>query len=326
MTDRDAALDFVKGFLVIVMVVYHTLNYFAAVDDAVYGALRFVNGSFVFLAGFSVSLVYAQRIAQAPEAVARRLRIRGLKLLAVFTALNLLAAAAGMRSYKQVDFGIAGFFANAFSTYVTGDSPVMAFRILMPIAYTLMLAPIYLAAGRARPLLVGATLVAAALYMAAAPFAPNVFFLLLGLTGLCAGMAVSGRTLPAMRNPLLIVPAAVLLCAAMNWLSGNVLGYALGIALLLKCVQDGAALLRLDRPLAGSVVRLGRYSLVGYILQIGVLFLAYKALGAPRWPPGPELALVMVSVTLLLVAACAALELLRKHYRWANSAYSLVFA
>ena len=41
--DRDLNLDFVKGVLVVVMVVYHAMNYFADVDPDYYGYIRFIN-------------------------------------------------------------------------------------------------------------------------------------------------------------------------------------------------------------------------------------------------------------------------------------------
>ena len=43
---RDAALDFTKGVLVLLMIVYHWANYFLYVDGESYRYLRFLTPSF----------------------------------------------------------------------------------------------------------------------------------------------------------------------------------------------------------------------------------------------------------------------------------------
>src|SRR6184192_3526731 len=55
---RNSALDFTKGMLVLLMVLYHWLNYFVASEGDFYRYLRFVTPSFIFITGFLISNVY----------------------------------------------------------------------------------------------------------------------------------------------------------------------------------------------------------------------------------------------------------------------------
>ena len=329
---RDPALDAVKGLLVVAMVVYHAMNYFSTAGAGSYGPLRFLNGAFVFLAGF----VCAMRHGAGPSdrlqrtRAARRLWQRGLRLLALFTALNLAMAAAGVTSYKQVSFGIGAFLGDLGAIYATGDSPRIAFRILVAIAYTLMLAAAFVAFERARPALVAGTAAAAALYTVVLPFAPLPYFVLVGLCGVCLGLAGGARALagPRAGSPgtmALHVALGLTAVAAMNVLSGNVLAYGAGIALVLRLLNVLASRLDAVRPAQRCAELLGRYALLGYVGQIGLLFVLWKALGGPRWPPGAELLLVCTATTLLLLALCLAVSRLRTNLHWVDRGYRAVF-
>src|SRR5262249_38700960 len=81
---RIARLDFVKGALVLVMVVYHWINYFIGLEWGGYRYLRFLTPAFIFITGFLVSHVYLARYSPVDPRLHRRLARRGLKLLALF--------------------------------------------------------------------------------------------------------------------------------------------------------------------------------------------------------------------------------------------------
>src|SRR6185295_1822787 len=55
---RNPALDFTKGALVLIMVLYHWLNYFVSADGFGYRYLRFITPSFIVITGFLVSHIY----------------------------------------------------------------------------------------------------------------------------------------------------------------------------------------------------------------------------------------------------------------------------
>lgn len=329
MAQRDDALDFVKGFLVIAMVLYHAMNYFSTAEAAVYGYLRFVNGAFVFLAGYVCTMAVAKGSRSERVRASRRLLQRGLKLLALFTLLNLAIGGAGVTSYKQVAFSLDAFVADLAAIYATGDSPRIAFRILVPIAYTLLLAPMLLVADDVtkglRAALVTLCIAAAALYPQWLPFAPIPYFVLIGAVG--AGLGLAGPARAAPHLPWLgVVAALALLMALMNQLSGNVLAYCAGLSGVLYGVWVLSRRLDLARAPWQATLLLGRYSLLAYIVQIVLLFGLYRLLGGVRWAPGAELLGVCAATLALLLALCRLLDRLRASRAWVDRGYRAVFA
>ncbi len=86
---RIPALDFTKGALVLIMVLYHWMNYFLNLSWDLLKYLHFLTPSFIFITGFMVSNVYLSKYAAADPRLSKRLFTRGLKLLAIFLVLNL---------------------------------------------------------------------------------------------------------------------------------------------------------------------------------------------------------------------------------------------
>ena len=325
---RDLGLDFVKGFLVVVMALYHGMNYFSDVPAEAYGYLRFVNGSFVFISGYVVAAFYTDASRGDRFAAFRRLASRGLKLLCIFTVLNLAVSALGMTNYRAVTFGLSDYLDSAADIYGSGQAHQIAFRILVPISYVLMLSGLYLVSPRSQAILIALTLATALLWNFFAPLVANVFFVLTGLVGLSFGLLLLKHDLLGrrVRRWLPIVLGFVALASVMNWLSGNVLAYGVGVGLLLKLVYDGAALLAPAGRIYQWLVLLGRYSLVSYIAQIGFLFVLHRALRGHEFAPLPELALVFLATCAFLLAACLAIDRLRRRFRLVEGTYRLVFA
>src|SRR5277367_1026838 len=86
---RISALDFTKGALVLIMVLYHWINYFIGSQWEYYRYLRFLTPSFICVTGFMISNVYLSKYDASDPRLPKRLFTRGLKLLAVFLVLNL---------------------------------------------------------------------------------------------------------------------------------------------------------------------------------------------------------------------------------------------
>src|SRR5271156_2446840 len=86
---RIAALDFTKGALVLIMVLYHWMNYFMVLGWTYYRYLRFLTPSFIFVTGFMISNVYLSKYEATAPRLSKRLFTRGLKLLTIFVLLNL---------------------------------------------------------------------------------------------------------------------------------------------------------------------------------------------------------------------------------------------
>ena len=95
---RDAAIDFTKGALVLFMVLYHWLNYFVGPQGHFYNYLRFLTPSFIFISGFMISRIHLGRYENNGLRLAKRLTVRGLKLLALVFLLNAFMSIAPARS------------------------------------------------------------------------------------------------------------------------------------------------------------------------------------------------------------------------------------
>ena len=310
-----------------VMVVYHAMNYFSAASPEYYGYLRFVNGSFVFLSGYAIALFRPDPAMALSPAKSRRLVLRGLKLLLLFTVLNLLIGMLGLTSYKNVEFGVARYLSSAFNVYVVGDSNAMAFRILVPIAYVIALSPLYMAWPSLSRLLIAATMLMAATYtLFADVVAPNTFFLLIGLVGLCFGLETAQYFRIRVRSWVPIVLGIGLSVATMNLLSANALAYCAGIALVLKLVYEAARNIGIDRRAPRLVELAGQYSLLCYIVQIAILHVLRRLLPNAQPLNGLELFAICALTAALLSLLCLSLARMRKHTKWLDAAYRFVFS
>src|SRR5437867_2142205 len=134
---RDYALDFVKGFLVLVMVGHHSFEYFKGVDYHLIKYIDFVTGAFVFVSGFVVSSIYGARLTSLSGATCWRLLWRGCKLVLLFLAINIGINLLFTANYNGRRFGLVQFYAESFSVFFAGNKGVASFEILLPIAYTL---------------------------------------------------------------------------------------------------------------------------------------------------------------------------------------------
>jgi hypothetical protein len=323
---RDLALDAVKGGLIVLIALYHAMNYVGTVPAAAYGYLRVGNGAFVFLAGYAAATFHATADSPSAWPVARHLLLRGARLLTLFTALNLALACAGLTSYRQVNFNLGEFLHHASGIYLAGDAPQAAFRILVPTAYLLMLAGLLFMTRRPTASCVLLTLVGAGLYQASKQPAPLVFFLLTGLVGLCLGRITPG--LPTWRLPsgMLSLAGCLIMASMMNLLSGQVLAYGCGIAMMFKLARDGAGRLAHDGVIFRQAVLLGRYSLVAYIGQIGWLFGLHRLARDAAWASDWDLPLAFLSTCAVLMLGCRALDALRQQSRLVDITYRRVLA
>src|SRR5688572_18341589 len=113
---RLVFLDVTKGILVILMVVYHSLNYTNQYHLG-FRYLSFLPPSFILITGFLLSTVYAPRYEAGDRRLRIRLLIRGAKLVALFTVLNIAAQFVRSPAYGQ-SVGLTEFFRNWYAVYV----------------------------------------------------------------------------------------------------------------------------------------------------------------------------------------------------------------
>lgn len=328
-------LDLTKGLLVCVMVVYHSLNY-TNQHHLGFRYFSFLPPSFVLITGFLLAVVYYPRFQGREPGLTWRLVARSLRLLALFVVLNVIAQLVRSPSYGQT-VGVGEFFRHWREVFLQGGARadggvrVTAFEVLLPIAYTIALAaPLLALAARARWFLpvFCAVFVAFCIWLGYvdSPLI-NVKFMGAGVIGILGGWIV--------RNPdslaRLFWPSVAAMLAYAVLGTGRGYDYSVQItgsivAIVFLCCLS----MRLARAFVGSwlirhLIRVGQYSLVAYVAQIGLLQLLVRPLGRPD--PDSVEAAVMFGGTLVGMSVIVELaKWLRGKSALADRAYKLVFA
>jgi peptidoglycan/LPS O-acetylase OafA/YrhL len=336
---RNNAFDVIKGVLVLVMVAYHVMSIMSSARFEDFRYLRFVSGSFIFISGFVLTRFFAASFQSDAKAASGRLIVRGLKVLALFTALNLLIQSSGVGNVQKPQLGHEGYWQHAASIYLQGNGRMSSFLILLPIAYLLMLAPAVLWLLSRQRTGAGWWLLAATLLLAAWPAttadAPVLEFMLIGLAGLCLGKLtpsdkLRGRHLA--RRLLNRWPPALALAGLVLslWFTGrfnhNLAAYTLGIAAMLKCLYDLACVLSSHGPAGRGLALLGRYSLATYIAQIVFIQMLFRLSHQQRWQLGLPLMAFGLSTALAMWGLCVMLERLRARWQAVDRSYRLIFS
>jgi peptidoglycan/LPS O-acetylase OafA/YrhL len=321
---RNDALDFVKGALVLIMVLYHWLNYFTGAGADVYKYLRFLTPSFILITGFLVSHVYLHRFPWDSPQLRYRLMTRGLKLLLLFVVLN---AAIGLAA--RTDPAVqADWRTRAVSVFVSGDKAA-SFNILVSIAYFLLLAPLvlWLAKRRAIPLglFAGVALGAAMLLEGVGRANGHLEMLAIALLGMAAGAGSIARVEALARAPrVLIVAYGVYLAGITAWNVVFPLQVA-GVCLSVLLIHATAlAWTRTDR-LRRWIVTLGQYSLFAYVAQIAALQILRRGVRTIE-PTTVALLGTFVTGMVVTIAVVELVAALRGRSATADRMYRAVFA
>lgn len=323
------ALDFTKGILILLMVVYHWGNFFLGFVPYFYDLLRFLTPSFILITGSIVSMVYVPRYGLNDRRMYRRLLVRGTKLLLLFTFLNLAIHALSLAGGRVRPMGLHEFGASLFDIYVTGNSYVASFRILLPIAYLLLFSVGFLQVLRwPRSLVVVLAFgVCAGLQVTevAGWTYYNLVLLSFGFLGLaldCLGFERINNM--AARLPVVILCYAVYLGIVLVWgplYWVQLLGVSLTLLLIygigLRCSGQKAA--------SRAIVLVGHYSLLAYIAQIG--FLQALLFIVKRFLLIDAVSIIALFAALTLtVLLVFGTELARKRSTLADKLYRLVFS
>jgi len=325
---RNCGLDFTKGALVLLMILYHWSNFIWGPISRFNDILRFLTPSFIFLTGWIVSAYYPAKYGAANRRLHIRLVIRGLKLLGLFTLLNLFLLIAAQMSRAAAETVREFCIGEWFEIYVTGNSPRVAFRILVPISYLLLIAGVFRLAGANR-LVLG--VLAAAVFAAAQSLetlghiSQCATLLGFGLAGLCLGSFGQTSANKFAVNLWILVFCYSVYLAAM-WTYGVTLFIQLvGTPLSLLLVYSVGRAVNSQIRLNAAVALIGQYSLMAYIGHIGILKLwLLPKLG---WRDSNTMLILSLPLTFVLTAALVwVTDITRRRSTAADSLYKLTFA
>lgn len=327
--ERNAALDFTKGMLVLLMILYHWINYFISVQGDFYKYLRFITPSFIFITGFLVANVYLVKYGIGDPRLYKRLLQRGLKLLVLFTLLNLAESLLFARHSAHATSGLQSFLENAGSTFVTGNGRTAAFSVLVPISYVLIFAAGFLmiSKGNRWALLAISLALFAAIYQLERNGLQSAHLELfaIGVLGMVLGQTPLEKVNRLARHTFgLLAGYAGYLVALNVWgeiYPLQIAGVCLSLIVIYACgIKVG------DQGWGqGLVALLGRYSLLGYIVQMGVILILLACLR--------RLALGHMAIILSFVGAflgtiliIVAVDRTRARSEIADKLYKTVFA
>jgi len=332
-SNRIEALDFTKGALVLIMVLYHWIDYFCGPYDNRY--LRFLTPSFIFISGFIISNVYLRKYGISDRKLPNRLIQRGLKILGVFVVLNairfLLVAGRSQgpqtptRSWLQsfVDIYVIGTAAGG------GDLKAVAFIILVPIGYLLILSAFLLIVSRFYRYTFHVVCLSFLVCVLITNFErfeiPNLELLTIGLLGVLAGYLPIERVNAAVRHPYSLAAAYLLYLVAITFWNViyplQIIGVYLSLMILYLLGEHSGEPGMARR----TILLLGNYSLLGYIAQIAIL--QCLRLGFSHF--GPEVAVRGLSFVLafaLTILSVMVVDKARAQSATMDRLYKVVFA
>ena len=324
---RVPALDFTKGMLVLIMVLYHWLNYFVGFDHEFYRYLRFLTPSFIFITGFLISNAYLSRYSASDIGLRRRLVQRGLKLLGLFVVLNLLAST--IRPVNAVSFeSLAG-------TIITGEVLLTtagkgaSFYVLVPIAHLLLLSALLLWMGTFFRHVFLVTLFSFLLAIVILDLnglqSPNLELVAIGILGIVCG-EIPLTTIDRLgRHWILLIIAYICYVAAIAVWDVRYYLQIIGVCLSLSILY----LLGIERGEPGvlrkQLVLVGKYSLFAYIAQIAILQVLRRGLRHVALEP-LTLTISFLMALGLTVLAVLILDRLRARAQTINRLYGAVFS
>jgi hypothetical protein len=329
-SNRLDALDFTKGALVLTMVLYHWLNYFAR-PDLDYRYLRFLTPSFLFITGFLISHVYLSKDDGTDGRLSRRLAWRGVKLLILFAVLNFAKTAISPGPTNAIAGPSRVWHPDLFKIFALGpigSEKIASFYIFVPIGYVLLISAAmvypYRAFRYAFHALAAFLLVAILVLNLNHVASLNLEFVTLGTLGILSGF-VRIQQLEALAGHVawLVVAYVMYLAAITMW---NVpFGLLLvGVCLTLIGFYQIGSMKGWPRSARQQVIVLGQYSLFGYIAQIAILQVLSAAPHlVPFWPAASSFSFVAAfALTLCAVDAVAVARRRRVVDRLYRSAFA----
>ena len=313
-TQRIAALDFTKGALVLIMVLYHWINYFIGPQWPYYFYLRFLTPSFIFITGFMISHVYLAKYDAADPRLPNRLFVRGLKLMAIFIVLNvarvfivpLLHTGALLENTLDVR--------NIFTVFVSGNLSVVSgklvsFSILVPISYLLMFSGALMFPYRFYRYtfhVVCVALFSSILILGLiGAQSQNLEFVTIGMLGVLTGFMPIAAINDFVWHPYKLAFAYACYTIAITIWNVPFPLLIVGVYLSLMVIYLGGARGSESGTTRSEVILLGKYSLFGYISQMVVL----QILSAGSHFVHVEIAVLGISFVAAFALTIASVEL-----------------
>jgi hypothetical protein len=330
---RNNAIDFVKGFMVVGMVVGHTLDYFVVGWPLLYDYVYYVGTGFIFFSGIMCGTVYLEKFKKDRKYVSLRLLVRGLKLFALFFVLNILIHLAVRENYTGQRLGINLIFDNLGSILLGGNSALMAFEILLPISYILLLSILLLHSAKYKyPIYVLLISVICVLSLSHIRMPYNLLNGLFGVVGFYTGL-ICTELKSRLRSKFTGIAVTLILSLYLFVLyprgvnvEGNLILFFIYVNIITAASYLLGSFLKSYWVLPRILIKFGRYSLYLYLAHIVFLQILYR-LGVSRGKFIPvKTYTIIVAVCCLLAALSYLTDYVRGRFSIADKVYRFIFA
>jgi hypothetical protein len=325
-TERIEALDFTKGILVIFMVIYHSLNYHGIFPNRY---IPFVAPAFIMLAGFIITQIYFPKYGRDINGARIRLAVRSIKLLLIFTILNLAGRMVWPLYHQGISFELEDYFGNWIDIYLIGSPRTAAFEVLLPISYTLIISiliPRFKSITAYFIIICAITIFSASILMEY--YRSTVYTINLISAGII-GMAIG------------LLPLPLTNAFARSWLKFSLLFVLYGICaffcghyyytqiistiIALLVFYSIGKMINLKNIFPKQLALLGQYSLLSYIIQIVYLKIILTML--TKWRIAkPNIIITVFLITVITYITILILDYVRPKFKCIDVLYKTVFA
>ncbi|MBX3300767.1 MAG: hypothetical protein KF693_00980 [Nitrospira sp.] len=322
-------MDFTKGVLVLFMVLYHWMNYFVGIEGPVYPYLRFIPPSFIFISGFLLSNVYPKKYGVSSPKLYVRLLVRGLKVLMLFTLLNVAANTLFVESYRGSIQGVEYFVSNAAAIYIAGNG-AMIFSVLLPISYLLILSTLIFLGMQATQYTLSMLCVALFICVTFLDYyaisSPNLSLIAVGILGMVFGQYPLKQIADWSGHSWAIASLYAGYLIALNAWGERYFLEVIGVCLSVMLLYGVGVKNFWSRPIGSTLVMLGKYSLFSYIAQIGLLQLLQRSLATVNIHTWMVWALSFFGAFALTILIVRVAHQIRSKFQVIDKMYRLVFA
>ena len=325
---RIVTIDVTKDVLVLLMVVYHSLNYLQS-GTLSHDFLVFVPPSFIMITGFIVSHMYMQKYGGDLKTISLRLGVRSVKIFLLFIALNAAARLVWSVNHYGVALHFENFRNELIHMFLIGAPWISAFDILLPISYTLAAAVIVV---RVQSVLPSFPVILAAAVFLLCTFLENssvsfynLNMLSAGFIGMAAGLLPRG-TLGRIRPPWAFIAAVLVLYAVViRFLEDHYYTQMVVTGLAVIAILSAGSRMDPESIPTRQVATVGRYSLLSYIVQIFFLQLLKPVAAVFNVHAVPPLALISIVMVLTWLSVLIT-DYARRKVRYIDALYNAVFA
>jgi len=323
--NRNAAIDFVKGCAVIGMLVHHSLNYYP-LDFPLIKYMRFVTGSFIFISGFVVSHFYVVKYGMNEKKMYLRLLTRAIKLLVIFTSLNILIKMSLNNGTIFDDLNATTFISNI---YIYGNYNMFYFDLLVPIAYVLILTSLLIFITKKKLWLLKYITFMLFIFCSIHFFNNQQGYYLryvsIGLIGAAIGFIPKSKLESIFHQRLAIITVYLIHIVLLPLIKLYYPLYVFIVILNLLFFYIIGLQLHRNHWLIGKIILLGEYSLISYLFQIAALQV-FKKMALFSELILNETIIAFLIVTLTTYLFIEVVHYLRKQSTFINKCYKLVFA